>query len=128
MPSDVRGLAAYVAWIVLIAGAYVLFAHIGFSLAFSVKQITAVWPPTGIAVAALLLGGKRLWPGVLLGAFLANVTGNESAMTAAAIATGNTLGPVLGAYLLRVSLSTARLHAYATLLSSSCLARSSRCP
>ncbi len=101
MPSDVRGLAAYVAWIVLIAGAYVVFARIGFSLAFGVKQITAVWPPTGIALAALFLGGKRLWPGVFLGAFIANVTSSESAITAGAIATGNTLGPVLGAYLLR---------------------------
>ncbi|MGA8839481.1 MAG: SpoIIE family protein phosphatase [Candidatus Aquilonibacter sp.] len=101
MPSDVRGLAAYAAWIIVVAGAYILFAYIGFSMAFGVKQITAIWPPTGIAVAALVLGGKRMWPGVFLGAFIANFTKDESAITALAIAAGNTLGPVLGAYLLR---------------------------
>jgi integral membrane sensor domain MASE1/anti-sigma regulatory factor (Ser/Thr protein kinase) len=100
MPSDVRGLAAYIAWVVLIAAGYVVFARIGFSLAFGVKQITAVWPPTGIALAALVLGGKRMWPGVFLGAFIANFTSDESAITAGAIAAGNTLGPALGAYLL----------------------------
>ncbi|HUN29046.1 MAG TPA: SpoIIE family protein phosphatase [Alphaproteobacteria bacterium] len=100
MPSDVRGLAAYVAWIVLVASAYVFFAHLGFLVAFGVKQITAIWPPTGIALAALVLGGKRLWPGVFLGAFIANFTSQEPAVTALAIAGGNTLGPLLGAYLL----------------------------
>ena len=101
LPSDVRGLAAYAAWIIVIAAAYVFFAYVGFSLAFGVKQITAIWPPTGIALAALILGGKRMWPGVYLGAFIANATSQELPITAALIAAGNTLGPLLGAYLLR---------------------------
>ena len=82
--------------------AYILAAKIGFSLAFGVQQVTAVWPPAGIAVAALVLGGYRMWPGVLLGAFVANSMANEPVYTATAIAVGNTLGPLLGAYLLRV--------------------------
>jgi integral membrane sensor domain MASE1 len=41
----------------LVAIAYVVAAKLGFSLAFATKQVTAVWPPTGIALAALLL-----WP------------------------------------------------------------------
>ena len=60
-----------------------------------------MWPPTGIAVAALLLGGYRLWPGVFLGAFISNATSHEPLLTAAGIAVGNTLGPLLGVFLLR---------------------------
>ncbi len=60
---------------------------------------SAVWPPTGIALAALLLWGLRLWPGVAIGAFLVNVTNSGSVTTSLAIAVGNTLEALLGAYL-----------------------------
>ena len=86
---------------IVIAVAYVFFAEIGFSMAFATRQVTAVWPPAGIAVAALLLGGYRLWPGIWLGAFLSNAISHEPLLTAAGIAAGNTLGPLLGTYLLR---------------------------
>ncbi len=91
----------YVAGIVGTAIAYAAFAFIGFTLAHTVKQVTAVWAPAGIALAVILLGGYRLWPGVWLGAFIANVTNHVSPLTAAGIAVGNTLGPLLGAFLLR---------------------------
>jgi serine phosphatase RsbU (regulator of sigma subunit)/integral membrane sensor domain MASE1/anti-sigma regulatory factor (Ser/Thr protein kinase) len=100
-PADVRGLAAYAAWRLVVAAAYVFFANVGFSLAFGVKQITAVWPPTGIALAALVLGGYRMWPGVFVGAFVANALSHEPLLTAALIGGGNTLGPLAGAHLLR---------------------------
>jgi PAS domain S-box-containing protein len=90
-----------IATILAIAAAYVVFAKIGFALAFATRQVTAVWPPTGIAVAALLLFGFRVWPGVWLGAFIANALTQETMLTAALIAVGNTLGPLLGTYLLR---------------------------
>ena len=48
-------------------------AKLGLDLAFETTSVTAIWPPTGIALAALVLGGPRLWPGVALGAFLANM-------------------------------------------------------
>jgi integral membrane sensor domain MASE1/anti-sigma regulatory factor (Ser/Thr protein kinase) len=98
---DARRTGAYVGWLLVIAAAYVLSAHLGFMMAFSVKQITAIWPPTGIAVAALVLGGYRMWPGVFVGALVANGMSNEPFVTAAGIAVGNTLGPLLGAHLLR---------------------------
>ncbi len=90
--------------LLLIAGvalAYLAAARFGLSLAFGTKQVTAVWPPTGLALAALLAGGQRLWPGVALGAFAANALADEPLTAAAWIAGGNTLEAVTGAWLLR---------------------------
>jgi integral membrane sensor domain MASE1 len=86
---------------VLVALAYVAAAELGFTLAFATKQVTAVWPPTGIALAALLLWGNRVWPGIWVGAFVSNAFSGEPIWAAAAIASGNTLAPVLGSVLLR---------------------------
>ncbi len=94
---DVRSVIS----IALVATAYIVFAEIGFSMAYATKQVTAVWPPAGIAVACLLVFGYRIWPGVFLGAFVSNALSHEPLLTAAAIAVGNTLGPVVGVYLLR---------------------------
>jgi integral membrane sensor domain MASE1/anti-sigma regulatory factor (Ser/Thr protein kinase) len=87
-------------WGLVLAAAYFASAKLGLTLAFSNESVTAVWPPTGIALAALVLWGRGLWPGVLLGAFLANVTTDVPVYTAAGIAVGNTLEAVIGAYLL----------------------------
>jgi PAS domain S-box-containing protein len=84
-----------------LAAAYFGAAKVGLSMAFVAEQVTAVWPPTGIALAALLLFGSRAWPGITLGAFLANATANAPLGTAAGIALGNTLEALLGAWLLR---------------------------
>src|SRR5881296_2695399 len=80
---------------------YFLFGKLGLSLAFVNASASAVWPPTGIALAALLLWGRRLWPGVFLGAFLVNITTQGSLLTTLGIATGNTLEAVLAAWLVR---------------------------
>lgn len=84
-----------------VAAAYDGAAHTGFAFAFAIKQVSAVWPASGVALAALILGGQRLWPGVLLGAFIANVTSAEPAGTAAVIAVGSTAEAVVGAWLIR---------------------------
>ena len=96
-------LAPYLLRVVGMAIAYVAFAKIGFAFAFATKQVTAVWPPAGIAVATLLLFGYRTWPGVWLGAFISNATADEPLLVAAGIAVGNTLGPLLAAFLLRLT-------------------------
>jgi integral membrane sensor domain MASE1/anti-sigma regulatory factor (Ser/Thr protein kinase) len=98
-PTPSGRLTAFV-WGLVVAGAYYAAAKLGLQLAFENESVTAVWPPTGIALAALVLGGRRLWPGVLLGAFLANVTTDVPVYTAAGIAVGNTLEAVVGAWLL----------------------------
>ena len=60
--------------ILLIAALYVITARLGLTLAMPPEnKATAVWPPSGIALAALLLAGRRVWPGIWVGAFLANL-------------------------------------------------------
>jgi integral membrane sensor domain MASE1 len=83
-----------------VAAIYFVAAKLGLSMAVTAEQVSAVWPPTGIALAAILIFGYRIWPGILLGAFIANATANESVGTACAIALGNTLEAVVGAWLL----------------------------
>lgn len=78
--------------------AYVAAAELGFRLAFVAEQITTVWAPTGIALAALLAGGIRLWPAVWLGALLANAGTSAPLWTAPIIATGNTLEAVVAVW------------------------------
>jgi len=84
-----------------VAIAYVVGAKLGFQFAFATKQVTAVWPPTGIALAALLLWGYRAWPGIFVGAFASNAMSAEPLWTAGLVAIGNTLAPLFGCYLLR---------------------------
>src|SRR5262249_25767349 len=82
-----------------IAAIYFATARLGLTMAFVAQQVTAVWPPAGIALAAALLVGYRAWPGIWLGAFLANAMANEPVLTAAGIATGNTLDALTAAWL-----------------------------
>src|ERR1700722_7399424 len=72
---------------------YFVAGKMGLQLAYVHASATAVWPCTGIAIAALLVYGYRIWPAILLGAFLVNVT------TSIAIAAGNTLEGLAGWYL-----------------------------
>jgi signal transduction histidine kinase/ActR/RegA family two-component response regulator len=86
---------------VALAAVYFAAAKIGLTLASVHVSATAVWPPTGIAIAAVLLGGHRVWPGIFLGAFLANLTTAGSVATVFGIAAGNTLESVLAGSLVR---------------------------
>jgi integral membrane sensor domain MASE1 len=86
-------------WIPL-AAIYTLAGKLGLALAFVNASATAVWPPTGIALAAVLVFGPRVWPGIFLGAFLTNETTAGSVVTSLLIASGNTLEALVGAYLI----------------------------
>jgi PAS domain S-box-containing protein len=97
-----------VAWFLAIAGAYLGAAKLGMSLSVSQGVITPVWPPSGIALAALLLLGVRFWPAVAVGAFTANATSGATLAVAAGITVGNTLAAVVGALLVaRIGLTPA---------------------
>src|SRR5262245_39789070 len=84
-----------------LAVVYFLAGKLALALAFVNASTSAVWPPTGIALAAFLLLGVRVWPAILVGAFLVNWTTTGSAATSVVIATGNTLEGLLGAALVR---------------------------
>lgn len=86
---------------VILALAYVASAGIGLSLAVGNDSVTAVWPPTAVAVSALVLRGRRVWPGIAAGALIANWANGLAIPLAAGIAVGNTLGPLAAARLLR---------------------------
>lgn len=80
--------------------AYVSAAKLGIELSVAHGVITPVWAPTGIALAALVLYGPRLWPAVAVGAFVANATSGIAPIDAAFVAVGNTLEAVVGSVLL----------------------------
>lgn len=82
-----------------LAAIYFFSAKFGLKFAFVNASSTAIWPPTGIAIAALLFFGYRLWPGIFIGAFFANVTTAGSIATSLGIATGNSLEGFFAAYL-----------------------------
>src|SRR5262249_23530072 len=94
------GRARYAAQLALLGAVYFGLAKFGLTMAFVTEQVTAVWPPTGLALAALVVFGYRVWPGIALGAFLANATATQPLGTAAGVALGNTLEALLGAWLL----------------------------
>ena len=79
---------------------YYIAAKLGLKFAFVYPSASSVWPGTGIALAAMLLLGSKVWPGVFVGALLANLTTAGSTATSLGIALGNTFEGLIGAYLL----------------------------
>ena len=90
-------------WQLLVLGAlaivYFLAGKFGLHFATVHASASAVWPPTGIALAAMLLVGRRTWPAILVGAFFVNYTTSGSIVSSLGIAVGNTLEAIVGAWL-----------------------------
>jgi len=100
LPIPPRGpLLLEVLKIAALATAYFVSGKFGLSLALVNTSTTAVWPPTGIALAALLLLGPRVWPGIAIGAFVVNFTTTADVPSSVGIAVGNTLEAIIGARL-----------------------------
>ena len=78
---------------------YVIAGKIGLNLASLHASASPVWPPAGIALAAILLLGYRAWPAIFVGAFVVNLTTAGDIATSVAIASGNTLEAIAGAWL-----------------------------
>jgi signal transduction histidine kinase len=92
---------ARLALLACVAAAYVAAGKLALRVAVLDPSASAVWPPTGLALAALLVFGPRLWPSIFLGAFLVNVTTAGNVATSLGIAAGNTLEAIAGAVLVR---------------------------
>jgi signal transduction histidine kinase/CheY-like chemotaxis protein len=119
------GRPAFVLEVLAGAAVYFVAARLGLELAVVARQVSVIWPATGIALALLVLRGRRLWPAILLGAFAANVLNDTPVLASTGIALGNTLEALLGATLLqRVGFHPAmrRLHDVASVfLLAACL-------
>ena len=99
-PPGRSGAAVYAGKVLAIALAYFGAAQLGLALAYGESTASAVWPPAGIALAALVVFGPRLWPGVLLGALVAEATSGVPLGSALGITAGNTLEALIGSHLL----------------------------
>jgi integral membrane sensor domain MASE1 len=84
-----------------VTAAYYGSAKLGLEQHLVRGQVTPFWPPTGIALVALMLWGLRMWPGIALGAFVVNVTLGPSILPVLAIAASNTIAPICACLLLR---------------------------
>ena len=98
--ADFRNRLRYIVEIIAISLIYYLVAKLSLALASVHPSATPIWPPTGLALAAVLLLGYRIWPGIFVAALITNATTAGSIYTSSAIALGNTLESVVGAYLI----------------------------
>lgn len=105
--DDVRDSVAFVrqtpflGQVSLLAAVYFAAAKLSLFFAIPPGYATAVWPPSGVALAAVLMLGNRIWPGIWIGAALVNFTINSSLFAAVLIGSGNTLEALAGAALIR---------------------------
>jgi signal transduction histidine kinase/integral membrane sensor domain MASE1 len=84
----------------LLSVAYFLMAQLAISILDLKASASPFWPPAGIALAALILQGQRIWPGVALGSFLFARFHEVSLLSACGLAFGSALQAVVGAELL----------------------------
>lgn len=103
MPDNLaqKSWATQVIVILVIAIVYFGAAKLGLSFAFIHSNVSPIWPPSGIAIAAVLLLGNRVWPGIFLGALLANATAPITLPAALGIAIGNTLEALVARLILQ---------------------------
>jgi integral membrane sensor domain MASE1 len=99
--TDFSAFCKYALFIALIAAFYAISGMAGQLIAGDANGVSLLWPPTGIAVAALVVWGLRLWPGIAIGAIAVNLWVGTPLHIASGIALGNTLGPLLIATLLQ---------------------------
>lgn len=97
----VRGYAVRAAQILALVALYFGAAKLGLLQQLVRGQVTPLWPPTGVALTALLLVGPRIWPGIALGAFAVNATLGPSLWVVLGITAGNTAAPLVAWVLLR---------------------------
>lgn len=101
MAPRARAWTLYLARVAALAAAYVGLGKLGLVIDPADGFAALVWPPTGLSLAALLLAGSRLWPGVAIGAFVVNAWAGAPLLVATAMAAGNTLEALIGYHVLR---------------------------
>jgi integral membrane sensor domain MASE1 len=92
--------AAYTLELIVIAAAYFGLAVSGLLIPWINPTATPLWPPTGLALALVLLRGYRIWPAIVVGAFFSTVVGDGALSEAACIALGTPIAALAGAWLI----------------------------
>ena len=87
-------------WITGLALFYILLARLVFHVFSSANMVSIFWPPSGLAVAALLIGGRKYWLGVFLGAFVGSFIADSSIPVSLAIAIGDSLEALICVHIL----------------------------
>jgi signal transduction histidine kinase len=96
-----RPVIVYVAEVIFLAVIYHLAARLGLQMAYVQANTSPVWPPTGIGLAALLIFGARLWPGISLGVLLGSLLTGAPFNLALGLAVGNTFEALLAVFILK---------------------------
>src|SRR4030042_3472450 len=100
-PTHLKSASIYLLKIAVLAVVYHLAARLGLMMAYVQVNTSPVWPPTGIALAALLIFGFDIWPGISLGVLLGSLFTGAPFNLAGGMTLGNTLEAIVGAYCLR---------------------------
>jgi Predicted integral membrane sensor domain len=98
---QIKSIVIYLAKILVLAVIYHLAARVGLSMAYVQANTSPVWPPTGIGLAALLIFGYRLWPGISLGVLIGSLLTGAPFSLALGITIGNTLEALVAVYFLK---------------------------
>jgi signal transduction histidine kinase len=99
--KNLKKVSIYLAGVVVLAFVYHYAAELGLLMAHLQPNTSPVWPPTGIAIAALLLFGKKYWPGIAIGVMLATVLKDNPIDVSLGLAIGNTLEALAVSYLIK---------------------------
>jgi integral membrane sensor domain MASE1 len=86
---QIKSFATYLVKILVLAALFHLAARVGLKMAYVQANTSPVWPPTGIGLAALLIFGYRLWPGISLGVLIGSLLTGAPFLLALGITIGN---------------------------------------
>lgn len=98
---QIKSIALYLIKILVLAVIYHLAARVGLKMAYVQANTSPVWPPTGIGLAALLIFGYQLWPGISLGVLIGSLLTGAPFLLALGITIGNTLEALAAVYFLK---------------------------
>jgi PAS domain S-box-containing protein len=99
--DDEFRLVPYVLRLGLVFVLYLLAGKAGLAVPFTSGNVSPVWPASGVAIAAVLLWGYGIWPGIALAAFLVNFLSPIPRLSAVGLGLGNAASALLGGYILR---------------------------
>jgi PAS domain S-box-containing protein len=99
-PASARSAATYSLELLIVAAIYIGIAQSARLLPSMNPVATPLWPPTGFALATLLLRGYRIWPAILAGS-ASHLMANPSVLEIGSVAIGTLFAAIAGTWLIR---------------------------